>query len=95
MPVDQSGATEYEAADVLFASTEVGASSASSVLKFNHALHRINIHLKGNIPDDLSIEVKSLAGGRTSLEDREALRTASSFFRRLPRLSAERKGCCG
>lgn len=69
MPVDQSGAAEYEAADVLFASTEVGASSASSVLKFNHALHRINIHLKGNIPDDLTIEVKSLAGGRISLED--------------------------
>lgn len=69
MPVDQSGAAEYEAADVLFASTEVGASSASAVLKFNHALHRINIHLKGNIPDDLTIEVKSLAGGRISLED--------------------------
>ena len=66
MPVDQSGAAEYEAADVLFASTEVG---ASSVLKFNHALHRINIHLKGNIPDDLTIEVKSLAGGQISLED--------------------------
>lgn len=76
-------------ADVLFATTTVGASDAVATLQFNHALHRININLKGTIPDDLTIEVKSLANGQISLKDGNATANpiASLFFHRKPRHS--------
>ena len=69
IPVDQSSEENYSVADILFASTSIGITDVSAILQFNHALHRVNINLKGTVPDDLSIEVKSLAVGHISLDD--------------------------
>lgn len=80
IPVDQSSEGNYSAADILFARTSIGITDASATLKFNHALHRININLKGNIPEDLVIEVKSLAGGQISLENGAVTTDASDGY---------------
>lgn len=72
IPTDQSNKKNHSDADILFANTTVSSSDAVATLQFNHALHRININLKGTIPDDLSIEVKSLANGQISLKDGNA-----------------------
>ena len=69
IPVDQSSEENYSATDILFASTSIDITDASATLKFNHALHRININLKGSVPEDLVIEVKSIAGGQISLDN--------------------------
>lgn len=80
MPIDQSSKESYSAADILFASTPIGTNEASATLQFNHALHRININLKGTVPDDLTIEVKSLAAGQISLEDGTVTTDASTGY---------------
>lgn len=80
IPVDQSSEENYSAADILFARTSIGITDASATLKFNHALHRININLKGNIPEDLVIEVKSLAGGQISLDNGAVTTDASDGY---------------
>ncbi len=80
IPTDQSNEKNHSDADVLFATTTVGASDAVATLQFNHALHRININLKGTIPDDLTIEVKSLANGQISLKDGNATANPSADY---------------
>ncbi len=80
IPTDQSNEKNHSDADVLFATTTVGASDAVATLQFNHALHRININLKGTIPDDLTIEVKSLANGQISLKDGNATANLSADY---------------
>lgn len=80
IPVGQDDIDNYAAADILFAKTTVDAANTSATLQFNHALHRININLKGSIPDDLMIEVKSLAGGKISLEDGTVTTEASQDY---------------
>lgn len=69
VPADQSSKSNHSAADILYASTTLNVTDVSATLQFKHALHRININLEGTIPDDLTIEVKSLANGQISLED--------------------------
>lgn len=69
LPLDQSSAASSAEADVLFAKTTVGVTDASATLSFKHALHRINIQLKGNVPNDLKIEVRSRTSGEISLAD--------------------------
>lgn len=69
LPPDQSLPASYAAADVLFGSTTVNATDASAVLTFRHALHRLQINLKGNIPADLLIEIRSYTEGDISLTD--------------------------
>lgn len=69
IPIDQNNDINYISTDILFASTTISHTDISATLQFSHALHRININLKGTIPDDLAIEVKSLAYGHISLED--------------------------
>lgn len=80
IPVDQSSEEKYSVADILFARTSIGITDASATLKFNHALHRININLKGNIPEDLVIEVKSLVGGQISLDNGAVTTDASDGY---------------
>lgn len=69
LPADQSGADRYEAADILFGKAEAAAGQSSAVLLFGHALHRLCIHLTGEIPADLQIEVRSRMEGTISLAD--------------------------
>lgn len=69
LPLDQSTTASSAEADVLFAKTTVGTEENSATLQFKHALHRINIHLKGNVPDDLKLEVRSCTKGEISLVD--------------------------
>lgn len=80
VPADQSNQENHSAADILFASTTISATDASGTLLFNHALHRININLEGDIPDDLTIEVKSLAEGQISLENGTVTADASAGY---------------
>lgn len=69
LPLDQSSSTGKVETDVLFAKTTANTTDASATLYFKHALHRINIQLKGNVPDDLKIEVRSCTKGEISLVD--------------------------
>lgn len=80
IPVDQSSEENYSAADILFARTSICITDASATLKFNHALHRINIILKGSVPEDLVIEVKSIAGGQISLDNGTVTPDASDGY---------------
>lgn len=66
---DQSIESNHLDTDILFANTTLNVTDTSAMLLFNHALHRININLEGTIPDDLTIEVKSLVSGQISLEN--------------------------
>lgn len=68
IPVDQSIETNYTMADVLYGQTSVSENVSSSKLQFKHALHRICINLKGEIPDDLQLEVRSRIEGNISLK---------------------------
>lgn len=67
LPVQQHDKQNYAAADILFGSTTVDASSTSAVMQFRHALHRIFINLKGSVPDDLKIEIRSRTEGKISI----------------------------
>lgn len=78
--VDQSSEENYSATDILFARTSIGITDASATLQFNHALHRININLKGSVPEDLVIEVKSIAGGQISLDNGTVTPDASDGY---------------
>lgn len=69
LSVEQNNKEKYNAADILFANTTVDANSTSATLQFQHALHRIIINLKGTVPDDLKIEVRSLTDGNISITD--------------------------
>ena len=80
VPIDQSSEISHAAADILFASTTISNTDVSAILQFSHALHRININLNGTIPDDLTIEVKSLAYGQISLENGMVVTDASANY---------------
>lgn len=67
LPTDQNRIDYYETADILFGQTEVSAGQPSATLSFGHALHRLCINLKGTIPADLQIEVRSRTEGVISL----------------------------
>lgn len=67
LPTDQNSIDYYETADILFGQTEVSAGQSSATLSFGHALHRLCINLKGTIPADLQIEVRSRTEGVISL----------------------------
>lgn len=69
LPRDQSNAENGQEADVLFANTTVSTTDASATLQFKHALHRINIHLNGTVPEDLKLEIRSCTSGEISMVD--------------------------
>lgn len=78
LPMKQNEEANYTAADILFAKTTIDANSTSAVMQFQHALHRIIINLKGIVPDDLSIEVRSLTEGKLSTTDGKVLLSENS-----------------
>lgn len=80
LPADQRREADHTAADVLFASTTISPADASATLQFGHALHRIRIHLAGTLPDDLTVEVKSLTTGEISLADGIVTADASAGY---------------
>lgn len=80
LPTDQSDEKSFASADVLYGKTQVKAGDALATLQFHHALHRININLKGDVPDDLSIEVRTLNKGVISLTDGSVTITGSSEY---------------
>lgn len=69
LPRDQSNAENGQEADVLFANTTVSTTDASATLQFKHALHRINIHLNGTVPEDLKLEIRNCTSGEISMVD--------------------------
>lgn len=69
LPNDQSNMERYTNADVLFADAKADASSPSVALQFHHVLHRICIRLKGNVPEDLQIGVRSRTSAKISIID--------------------------
>ncbi|MDY3070471.1 MAG: IdeS/Mac family cysteine endopeptidase [Parabacteroides sp.] len=79
IPEDQSSKTNYSSADILFASTTLTPSDISATLQFSHAMHRININIDGSIPDDLTVEVKSITNGQISLENGTVTSNTSSY----------------
>lgn len=76
---DQSNVDNYGKSDVLYATATVGAGSSTATLSFKHALHRININLSGTIPQDLSIQVRSILTGSFSLTDGASEVTGNSY----------------
>lgn len=71
LPVDQSFQENQASADILYASTVIGSSETSALLRFRHALHRICINLKGNVSENIQVEVSSVTEGSISLETGE------------------------
>lgn len=69
LPLNQSIKENYDAADVLFGSTQISTDASSASLEFRHALHRLYIKLKGTVPTDLQIEIRSHNEGQISLTD--------------------------
>lgn len=69
LPLNQSIKENNEAADVLFGSTQINSDASSASLEFRHALHRLCIKLKGAVPADLQIEIRSRNEGQISLID--------------------------
>ena len=84
MPLDQSTSKKMQEADVLFAKVKVGEEESSATLQFNHALHRINIHLEGTVPDDLKLEVRNCASGIISMTDGTVSLAGSAYSWIIP-----------
>ncbi|MBM6759643.1 IdeS/Mac family cysteine endopeptidase [Bacteroides mediterraneensis] len=89
LPLNQSTAANQQEADILFAQTTVGAGDASAKLLFKHALHRINIHLKGTVPEDLELKIRSCTNGEISLVDGRVYLPNKSYYWITPRQTAE------
>lgn len=84
LPLDQSTSKKMQEADVLFAKVKVGEEESSATLQFNHALHRINIHLEGTVPDDLKLEVRNCASGIISMTDGTVSLAGSAYSWIIP-----------
>ncbi len=69
LPTDQSTAEGHNSADILFATTTVKEGAVAADMQFGHAMHRIKINLKGSVPDDLTIEVKTCGEGTMAVSD--------------------------
>lgn len=89
LPLNQSTITNQQEADILFAQTTVGAGDTSAKLWFKHALHRINIHLKGTVPEDLELKIRSCTNGEISLVDGRVYLPNKSYYWITPRQTAE------
>lgn len=89
LPLDQSTIANQQEADILFAQTTVGAGDTSAKLWFKHALHRINIHLKGTVPENLELKVRSCTNGEISLVDGRVYLPKKSYYWITPRQTAE------
>lgn len=89
LPLDQSTTANQQEADILFAQTTVGAGDTSAKLLFKHALHRINIHLKGTVPEDLELKIRSCTNGEISLVDGRVYLPNKSYYWITPRQTAE------
>ena len=68
VPTDQSNNENYTSADILFANTTLDKFDDVATLLFSHAMHRICINLKGNVPSDLQIGVRTRTKGKISLD---------------------------
>lgn len=68
VPVDQTTQTSLANTDILHADAVIKPSDSSVSLQFGHALHRICINLKGNVPDNIQLELYSVTDGSISLE---------------------------
>lgn len=89
LPLNQSTIANQQEADILFAQTTVGAGDTSAKLLFKHALHRINIHLKGTVPEDLELKIRSCTNGEISLVDGRVYLSNKSYYWITPRQTAE------
>lgn len=69
LPSNQNSAQSLNSADILYANTSASLSDPCVMLRFGHALHRICINLKGDVPDDLQVELQSRTDGYISLEN--------------------------
>lgn len=69
LPTDQSNIENHKSVDILYANAVAGLSDSYIRLQFSHAMHRICINLKGNVPEDLQVELLSVTDGYISLEN--------------------------
>lgn len=90
LPLNQSIAVNKQEADILFAQTTVGSEESSAKLLFKHALHQINIHLKGTVPENLELKIRSCTNGEISLVDGSVnLSSKKSYYWITPLKTAE------
>lgn len=89
LPLDQSATANQQEADILFAQATVGAGDTSAKLLFKHALHRITIHLKGTVPEDLDLKIRSCTNGEISLVDGRVYLPNKSYYWITPQQTAE------
>lgn len=89
LPLDQSATANQQEADILFAQATVGAGDTSAKLLFKHALHRITIHLKGTVPEDLDLKIRSCTNGEISLVDGRVYLPNKSYYWITPQQTAD------
>lgn len=89
LPLDQSATANQQEADILFAQATVWAGDTSAKLLFKHALHRITIHLKGTVPEDLDLKIRSCTNGEISLVDGRVYLPNKSYYWITPQQTAE------
>lgn len=89
LPLDQSATANQQEADILFAQATVGAGDTSAKLLFKHALHRITIHLKGTVPEDLDLKIRSCTNGEISLVDGHVNLPKKSYYWITPLQTAD------
>lgn len=89
LPLDQSATANQQEADILFAQATVGAGDTSAKLLFKHALHRITIHLKGTVPEDLDLKIRSCTNGEISVVDGHVNLPKKSYYWITPLQTAD------
>lgn len=89
LPLDQSLAANKQEADILFARTTVGPGDTSAKLLFKHALHQINIHLKGSVPENLKLQIRSCTSGEISLLDGNVALPKKTYYWVTPLQTAD------
>lgn len=89
LPLNQSIEANKREADILFAQTTIGAGDSSARLLFKHALHRITIHLKGAVPEDLELRIRSCTNGEISVVDGHVYLPKKSYYWITPLQTAE------
>lgn len=89
LPLNQSIVENKQEADILFAQTTVGAEETSAKLLFKHALHQITIHLKGTVPEDVKVQIRSCTNGEISVVDGRVYLPKKSYYWITPLQTAD------
>lgn len=80
LPQNQELPENHAAADILFGSTQINADASSAALQFHHAMHRLCIQLKGTVPADLQLEIRTRTAGTISTADGSVTTSSDGTF---------------